>query len=260
MTLLLNISVPRTGSTHLNHHLRALSGMQVFDEVFNPNKSFSIKPEHLAYIADRWGKKLNDDTSDDKTVKWVRSHPTEMFELFEHFAGERTASVKIFPRHLDRKYVINTLLPRTDIVSLVLYRRVIDSYASAEKARQNNSWREIDTTGMQVTGNVKHFRGWARHQQAWYAECRTAIEGAGQPFNVLRYDEHLDRGSEKLFTTLEAFLQSSGIDPGQRGPMKYATEKQDASPDYSTKFANWDEFSAGLDKAGLLDLATGYFD
>jgi len=259
MTQIVTLSVPRTGSTHLGGHLRAFSGLHVFGEVFHPANSHGLNSDHLDHLRDRFDATVSSDLSDPATIDWVRSHPVEMFEMFDHFAGDRAAVVKLFPQHLDREFVTTSLLPRSDVVSLVLYRRVIDSYASAAKARQASKWRSVDTTDLRAQARIHHFRGWARLQQEWYSDCRAAIEGAGRPYNVFRYEEHLDVDSEELLGTIEQFLLTHDIDPGERSPVERTTMKQDTTPDYRQKFSDWDAFSDELEKEGLLELATGYF-
>ncbi|MEZ5245692.1 MAG: hypothetical protein R2707_11380 [Acidimicrobiales bacterium] len=259
MTQIINISVPRTGSSHLVNHLRAFTGLRVFGEVFNPNQCFSLKSGHFDHIAERWGTRLSPAIDDPDTVAWVRAHPTETLEVLRHFARGRATVVKLFPGHLDRAFVTDSLLPDDDVVALVLLRRVIDSYASAEKARRTRRWRTADTTDLRVEANFDHFVGWSKYQQRWYLDCRDAIAGADRPLNILRYDEHIDRDTGQLLDGLEAMLRANDIDPGPRKEIPWVTPKQDTTRDPGRKFTNWSEFEARLDDAGMLDLATGYF-
>lgn len=256
---LATISVPRTGSSHFANHLRPIRGVRYFGEVFNPRASFSLKSGHFERLAELLGQPIEPDLHDPATVEAVRTHPDEMLRVMREFSGERTTAFKLFPGHLPIEWVTGRFLARDDVAAVVLQRRPIDSFASAEKARQKERWRVEDTTGDRIEGDAERYQQWAARHERWYRAVIDALDAAHRPFALVSYEDDVATDSEPLIARIAEIITDLGVDPQGVDPLQWSTPRQDSTARSEDKFTNWDDFAADLEQRGLLRQAMTSF-
>jgi len=255
--ILVTVSTPRSGTTHLFNVIREFPNLRVYAEIFNPVKAFGLDGELNEALTERRGKPLPSDRDDPETIDYVRSHPHQVLSAMEDLAGDRTVVVKLFPGHLDIDFVCEELLPRDDVAVIVVHRRVLDCYASVLKARQLQAWQRTDTTNMLVNGQIDHFASWARQNQEWFGRCGAALEGTDRS-RTINYEEHLDVERDRVTHHVANVLGELGLRPGEPDARR-GLSKQDLTPSAADKFDNWPEFRAELERRDLLDVAMGHF-
>jgi hypothetical protein len=90
--------------------------------------------------------------------------PRKIAELLH--ASEHTYVLEIFPTHLDSEEDLEFLCGTYP--SMILQRRMIDSYVSLVKAKGVKVWHDADTTSKQVSIDAPSFVAYCKRMTRWY--------------------------------------------------------------------------------------------
>lgn len=174
--------------------------------------------------------------------------PRKIAELLH--ASEHTYVLEIFPTHLDSEEDLEFLCGTYP--SMILQRRLIDSYVSFVKAKGVKVWHDADTTSKQVSIDAPSFVAYCKRMTRWYERYiryRNVYFDSlpdEDPLNaarhaVLNYEEWGCYGNQQQPREVFLLLGQMGFKDFIKPPVASVGEgsmRQDRSQDWSTKILN----------------------
>ena len=247
MTILCVLGVERSGTSRTISVLRAFANFYCRGEIFHPVASHTLQDD-LGDFARDFGFAALIDVGDPRLVSLVRSQPDVLLQWLLKRASGKTLVFKLFAGHLS-KAAAEGLFSRYDMRFLITCRRPLDCYISELKARSIGRWSNVDTSSVDVKGNVENFANYMQHSEDWYDFIRSVIEL--RPHASLGYDNEIVLSDEDAATVLRGKLTSIGLDPGPFDNSAVTLRKQDRTLTYAQKLTNWPAFVAELKRVGL---------
>jgi hypothetical protein len=240
------LGVRRSGSTRVISLLSGFEGLYVKEEIFNRRSAATLEDEshELGLLA---GFPDVADIRDRRLIDWLRANPNTTLDWLVERGGGRPLVFKLFPNHVSNSDEEARLLARLDIGFIVVRRSPIDAYISMLKAQATGTMHGVDTTLVEVRGDLEQFLKFLATNQAWYERSQLSIASAGRPHVQLTYQRHIAVSDEVAIEALKKKLNRLGVDPGKfRGVSGQSLVRQDLSPSWEDKMVNWAEFSKQL--------------
>jgi LPS sulfotransferase NodH len=160
---------------------------------------------------------------------------------------------------VSRELIEAHILLRPGMRTVLVTRRMIDTYVSLAKAKLTDAWHEADTTNVKVTLNIDAFSAWLNEETLWYATWQEWMRRRSLPSPVLRYETHIAIPPE---AALRRFTMAAGqVGISLRVPTTLphpGLSLQDKGKGVAFKVTNWPEFSRALVERDLEKRAFGY--
>ena len=244
--ILVIISAPRSGSTHLCELLRNISSLRVYTEIFHPGAAYGFE-NHLSQL-EKLSKFLEVEFksySDNRLTCWLRNNPGSFleYESSSLLGASDAMCFKIFPGHLETKVFQDEILRRKDVFVLFLQRRPVDAYISDLKASHLGTYNNADTTNLAIDISEDHFEAWYELRNKWFYENYNFLSQENLPYADLSYE--IDIAGEPSIITrdlVKGFGRHGFSFEIPRHLINNSLQKQDLETDYSKKVRDWDLF------------------
>jgi LPS sulfotransferase NodH len=215
------LAAMRTGSNLLEESLKALPGVTVHGEAFNP--AFLAWPNRESHLG--------------LTQAERDADPMELLRRIRDGAGLN--GFRYFPGHDAR--VFGAILADRACAKIVLSRNPVESYVSLKIARETGQWRLTDNRRRRdgkATFDAGEFAAYHDELDAFHRRILHALQVSGQTAFHLRYEDLTD---PEILTGLARFL---GVDAGKVAPAK-SLVPQNPGP-LAEKVTNPADMSAAL--------------
>jgi hypothetical protein len=240
------IAVPRTGSNHVVKLLQNCAGLHVASEIFQASWH-SWVTDYLPLLKEVSGGEVVDKET---FAVWKAAHPRALLDAMSSAREGVPFVFKLFPRHLPAEILREAVFDAPDMGFLVLKRRPIECFISAQKAEAEGKWVGHATTGTKPILRLRAFRIWARRTREWYARVDAETAQRSLPVAHLTYEHHI-RGNDNRQALAHLFdaLASLGIENLEMPAIVKGLTVQDTEPDFRNRVANWDAFEAEASRA-----------
>lgn len=245
--LVLELSLPRCGTTSLMRLMRGFAHVATYGEVFHPTEFWVTGPEARAVF----GAEMPPEALHDR----LRADPVWGLErILGHAAGlgRRYAEFKLFPHHL-RTGQIERVVARFRPVGFVMHRAPVDIYISHKKQTVTGAWEGVSTSHIRPELDAREFLRWRWRQQYHLQMGRRILERAGVPIVILSYEELYGPGAAPPEETLAAAFRAAGVELGPFDPGVERLRRQDETADRARKVLNWEAFSGAVERASGRD-------
>lgn len=235
--VLMLISVPRTGSSNLLRFLEQQTHIFAKYELFHPKAALSMSAEEISDFAppDLGLIDLPAQTDNVEFTRFRRANPLKMLNYYQGVAGREGADLftfKLFRGHLEDEQILG-LAARPQVYPVLLKRRWIDTYISMKKASAIQSYRNEDTTSLQITLDAESFVGTSLKLKTWFDTLETALP-ANTP--ILSYEALYRHGPQSLRQSISHILAHYGI--GAELQLADSLPRQDRAERWQDKISN----------------------
>jgi hypothetical protein len=239
------LAIPRTGTNYLCALLSGIAGIRSRTEIFHDAEAFGLTAGEIEAVGAAAQQAFRG--RDDPNLRtWMRHHPAAAVRAIFRAPGQPAAemlSFKVFPGQLPINRISGRLIPMPRMRFLIVKRRIIDAYVSQLKAQQIGRWADADTTDIRVVLDPAQFIRYVERNRRWYRTLSGELARAGKPHEELIYEEFAAQGDRKLTEDLVTRLHGLGFRGMAPGSPQAKPRKQDRSPTYHEKVANWVEFA-----------------
>jgi len=248
------ISAPRTGTSHLSELLKNVASLRVYTEIFHPDAAWGLfnNPEELQRLSEYAGTQF-ESISDKRLTSWLRSQPDSFVNFgTSNLPSQQGAIVfKVFPGHLSVSEFQMKILTREDVVVFFVQRRPVDAFISDMKAIKVATNRDFDTTKVGVSLSLKHFYEWWDTRQTWYESNYKFLEERGIAYCDLTYENDIAGEENIIIGDLVVKINQFGFQiVAPPFVVNRGLHKQDLEGDYFRKVENWEEFLIDVDRDG----------
>ncbi len=209
------LSMPRNGTNYLGDLLGKFKEIESLYEIYH-NKSVYINKRHItdkviAYLNKTYQLQISNQ-NDPQLVKFVAENPQEILDLIDRYSNKKYVSFKIFPNHLSKENLKETIIKNKKIQKVIVKRNLLDVYFSSQFANSIKSWDRQDTTQLKLDFNPNKFLKWLFFQEDYYSFIEEELKQSNQEVKILEYEKihSLDNNQEK-FIFLYNFLHSAGL-------------------------------------------------
>lgn len=255
--LLLQIGLPRTGTTNLVRVLDSFANVLPAGELFHPDGVYCDGSRYSERMtADLLGRVFVGTPPPNglftaPTRAFVAADPLRTLRLFQAFAAAYAKSIfsfKVFPGHL-RYYQILEIIDRLQPAILFVHREPVDVFISERKAALVGNWSAVDTSNLTLDITADDFIAWYRERNRFLVLAHAAAQRRRVPFTSLTYREMYDPATTPQAAVCRK-LETLGLVPGAAGEVT-ALPRQDRSTSRHAKVRNWTAFEDEIARRGF---------
>jgi hypothetical protein len=241
--LILEVSLPRSGTTSLMRLMRGFEHVATYGEVFHTSRFWVTGPEAEAVFAT--------EMAPGALHTRLRSDPVWGLErILEHAAatGKSYAEFKLSPHHLHLRQ-IERIIARFRPIGFVMHRAPVDIYISHKKQTVSGAWEATPTTHIVPELDAKEFLRWRWRQQYHLQMGHRLLERARVPIVTLRYEDLYGPDRPAPETQIKEAFAAQGADFGTFDATVERLQRQDTTDDRAAKVLNWAAFSKAITEA-----------
>jgi len=265
VALLLQIGVPRAGTTNFVRLLNSFPDVLAIGEIFHPKSMYFDGSSYTDTLVDELRRQpfvnriADNGVADAVTARFARRHPDTIIDTLHDFCrtyDKRFLCFKLFPAHLSRIQTVRLIKKYKPFVIFSI-RNPLDTFISLSKARSIGRWSGADTSQVLPALDVDEFLSWHHTNRQFLRLVYGAAQRYAAGTTEITYQEMYEGGAEPIIV-IQRKLTALGVELGSAGPIQ-TLPRQDRNDHSSTKVKNWDAFVAEAARRGVMS-SFGSFD